>query len=187
MFRCVLISIFIMAFSSSAVAAEPADQGGASSPEGNSNVSLERECQSCLLTTTDQETIKGRFLKIASDSLFMEAREEIQGHPFEAGAYNVVQRSIPMRDVSSLQCGDPNYDGIFKGALWGGLPVSLMAGFISNAMLNPNYTYTGHPVLRPMGYGLLIGGGVGALVGYLIDSAVGHPVEEVRLSAVSRD
>jgi hypothetical protein len=135
---------------------------------------LLRECRACRLRLRDGTEVRGALLDVGSDSLGVRSWKRASRTPF--GPWAKGRTAVPFDRIASITCGedDRSWDGPLLGFLAGGLPAGLMAAWVVSAMREPGYEYSGSPALRAFGLGTAVGGGIGALVGYIFDSAFEH-------------
>lgn len=132
---------------------------------------LIRKCRSCRLTLLDREIIEGRLLDARSDSLEIEyVVIQNDRDPFAHKVKEFHRRTVSIDEISSVRCGDP----VLNGIIWGTVIAALPTFFIMEGFTGADEG--GEPVETDWGIvasSTAIAGGIGALIGYLIDRVDG--------------
>ena len=148
---------------------------------------IREKCQSCRITMVTKEVISGRLHDVSYDSLGVMTTRRTGKGPFGGDAYSSFLETVPLDDVSSVECGDPVWDGAVWGFVVGGLPLAFMGALISVALKEPGYEYDNNTTLNAAGIGLGIGGTAGLLVGLFFDSATGSREKEIAKERLVRE
>jgi hypothetical protein len=128
-------------------------------------------CRSCRLTLLDQEIVEGRLVDVRSDSLDIEYTVILgDWDPFTSKVREFHRRTVSIGEISSVRCGDP----VLNGIIWGAVIAALPTFIISNGATSGD----GDPANRQVNWEIVakstaIAGGIGALLGYLIDRVDG--------------
>lgn len=160
--------------------------GGLPAPGLVARENLLHRCRSCRVVLAGESWIEGRLVDIRSDSLEIEVTTtRFDENPFRPSVDESARRTIPLEEVASVRCGDRNFNGLILGFLAGGVPAAAIASGVT-AGDDPDHSASGGDNRgATIGLSFLSAGVVGALVGYLVDSASG-PRGEVSLEAMRR-
>jgi hypothetical protein len=160
---------------------------GLQTARASTEKTLKEKCRSCRVTLTNRDVFEGSLFDVTGESLALLRRENFARSTFQATLSPEIQTSIPFDSISSIRCGDPYHDGLYKGFFVGGLLTALFFGVMTSAMRSPQYDYDDNDAWKAMGLGFAIGGAFGAAFGITLDAALGSPVKEIELDVLKKE
>jgi len=139
--------------------------------QGETPEDVYERCRECRLFLTNNEDLPGRLINLNREYLEIEFHEKLPKQPFILQTH---RQTIPVDEILFLQCGDRSYDGAIWGFAICGLTTAFLAGAYISGTTPPGHDSNAGEIAA---LGLLIGGGAGSVIGYLIDAVTGYRIE----------